>query len=318
MAKLQSNKHHSKKEQLFYGSRLSLSIYRKLLDPTVDIISHKDGSIITKTNLSNSDLDLLLLLTKYQNNSGVIENVNFKKICSELNMAASTFFYCLEHLEERNYIRRRLTYKGFWQITIVDNYWLTKDDLSQKPYLDTNQKFLFTKEFRNLKLNAKKICLYLLNQPMIQNFRTFNIYLDEIKNKIGVKTSSLVKKYLTSIEQFFPYIFVKGKHETLKIIDEVTAEETEKKYKIDKVKFKASAVVREGEISQKTVYVKNYVQAICKRFNIPFENFKDLMEVINQYTWKINFNKLLSIVKLNILHNKMINPKYINMEIGSS
>lgn len=298
MSKQKTNK-STKTKQLHYGMRMPVHIQNKLLSPTVNITNHRDGSIKTITNASASDISVLLLLFKYQNNTGTVK-INISDLCNELYLSKSTIYNSFRRLEERQYIIANPNGNKFWTVRILDCYYLSTDDFKQKPYINLNKKFLFTKEFKSLKVNAQKICLYLLSQKQINNFKTFNIYMDTIKQVIGLQNDSLIKEYLESIKQFFPHIFKKGKD------------------KIKKVAFSASEVLDQGYLSEKTIHCEHVVQAVCKRFAIKFENFNDLMVIINQYTYKVKFNKLLAMVKEIILKYKEVNPVLINTILSSS
>lgn len=302
-----SKKNNKKKQKklLYFGAKLSIKILEKIFLPFLQIKNEKNGQVVEYTNLSSNDLDFLLLLTKYQNNFGVVEGVNYRYFCDELNISTSSFFECLKHLEERKYIKAELMCKGYWKITILDNCFFNADDLKENTYLNTNKDFLYSKEFRKLKVNEKKLCLYLLTQPTINQNINFNIYTGKIKKLLGIKTDYIIRKYLNNIKQFFPNKIRLGKG-------------YEKG--ADKVTFTTTYVTEDGSTSEKTQYIQFMIDYLITRFKIKcsLEDFKDLLTVINQYTYKITFNKLISIVKYNIIETKIVAPALINTILKST
>lgn len=250
--------------------------------------------------LTSTDIDIILLLMLKQDGVGRVRGFHHAYVCHELNITKQTFYNSLYNLTELGFITEHSCNKGFKTILNNDHnvmYYL-KNDIR---YEDINRKFLFSEEFRNLKKNAKYLCIYLLFNSCTQfTDKNFNILLETIGKKIGVKTLQILQGYVNSIKGFFNSITTvnKNKKEKVKFLknfkDEERAKEKEKKY-------------------DRYCYLENMILYITRLHKMCVNNeyITELMNMQSQFADKHSLQEFFNM--LNTLFKKeIVNLPYIN------
>lgn len=274
-------------------NKLTRKNVERLLSSTVFINS--DGQTVEVDNTASAnDIQLYIELSRIQDCMGRVEGVNYLEFMEKLGCSKATFYNSLERLERLEYIKAVSNRKGSWDITILDNVFLSEKDYKQS-YMRTNVDFLYSDEFKKMSLVAKKICLYLhLNK---NTFRKFEVYLATLAKGIGIKILSVVKDALEVVKKFFPHMFVEGKQGK-------------------KIVFESSKVAKNEE-TEDANYIKHKLKVFCDRHNIKYtkKDIEDVSMLSGQYSKRLSFQKFISIV-VHVLfvstRDNSLRPNYIN------
>lgn len=274
-------------------NKLTRANVEKLLSSTVFI--NMDGQTVEVDNTNSAnDIQLYIELSKLQDCMGRVEGISYLEFMDILGCSKATFYNSLERLERLEYIKAVSDRKGKWDITILNNIFLSEEDYKQS-YMRTNVDFLYSDEFKKMSLVSKKICLYLhLNK---NTYRKLEVYLATLAKGIGIKILSVVKDALEAVKKFFPHMFVEGKQGK-------------------KLVFEASRVSKNEE-TEDANYIKHKLKVFCDRHNIKYtkKDIEDVSILSGQYSKKLSFQKFISIV-MHVLfvstRDNSLRPNYIN------
>ena len=278
-------------------NKLTRNNVEKLLSPTV-IINIDGTSIEVENTTSSNDIQLYIELSKRQDCLGNIEYVEYKEFMSILGCSKATFYNSLYRLEKLGYIRAVSDRKGYWNITILNNIFLTKEDYKQS-YMRTNVDFLYSDEFKKMSWVEKKICLYLHLNKNVN--RKLEIYIENLAKAVGIKINSVIKAALDAIKKFFPYVTTMGAQGT-------------------KIVFECSNISKNEE-TEDANYIKHKLKAFCKRnkVNHSDKDVEDISIISGQYSGRLTLNEFMRVVIHVIFKStkdKTLNPSYINYLCG--
>lgn len=278
---------HMKKQIISY-SKMFVSCFNKITDNI--------------EKLTTTDIDMILLLTMRQDGIGRTQGFHHAYVCYELNISKQTFYNSLNNLKELGFITEHTSTKGFK--TILNNYNNVTYCLKNRiRYIDINRKFLFSDEFRQLKKNAKYLCIYLLFNSCTEfTEQNFNILLETIGDKIGVKTLQILQGYVNSIKNFFNSItrVNKNKKEKVKFLNNFK----DKKRIIEKAKQ-----------YDRYCYLENILLYIARVHNAIVTNkyIEELMSMQGQFSNKRSLQEFLNIINtLFKKHKCRVDLPYIN------
>lgn len=276
--------------------KLSYKIIDKIMLSKLHII--KDGQTIEINNITSNELDLLLYLSLRQDPWGKVVGIYYKDVILELGFNSKQSFYnALYGLEEKGYIRINYDRKDeYWECIILDNIFLDNND-DKKGYLNTNRDFLHTKEFRNLSLHEKKICL-----KLVINYNThccekhgLSVYPGTIASWINVKSIALIYRYIENISSFFPSIIKKGKlGNMIHFVKE------------NYIPFVSTTPDKKHHLVHKLKY-------FCSSYKVAYtmRDLKDLIVLISQYAKK-GHGRLFGTICHVLLSMRSIEPALIN------
>lgn len=275
------------------SNKLSRKNVEKLLAPTVFITENGQVKEVANTTSAN-DIQLYIELSKRQSVLGRVDDVSYKEFMEILGCSKATFYNSLERLQKLEYIRAESDRKGYWDITILNNIFISKEDYKQS-YMRTNVDFLYSDKFKSMSFVEKKICLYIhLNK---NTHRKLEIYLVNLAKSIGVKIVSVVKAALKKVMDFFPHMAV----------------ETEQGKKLV---FESSNVVKNDETEASNI-IRHKLKAFCSRNNIKHteQDIEDVAVVSGQYSHKLTFKQFTDIM-IDVIFkdtaNRWLNPAFIN------
>lgn len=164
-------------------------------------------------HVTSSELDVLLYISRFQNDCGVAEGVYYKDVCEHTELSYQGFYDVLHSLRDKDIISYEKNSYYDYDVTILDNDFSTKEAFG-RGYVHTGH-FIFTqKTFRNIPAGAKLMAMHLLNVNMAGGV-TYKIGKDKLfKNymeMLGV-SKRIIQKYLKWLRLFF-YIGIKdGKY----------------------------------------------------------------------------------------------------------
>jgi len=269
------------------------------MQPTTWIYDDFTNSLKEVSNLSGDQLDLLIYLSVRQNPWGNVRGLYYKDVCLDLGFVHKASFYnALHGLERKGYIKINYMVSDDWECTIIDNIF-DKDEDDKKGYFSTNRAFLHTPDFRKLKVNEKKICIYLATAYQEQNFKEhgLKIYPETIAKKIGIKSTFLVYGYMENINKFFP-----NKREVSKSHKEIFVLSPGNFIPFDS----------KGK-SERELFLTHKIKHFCRRFKICYtiSDLKDLIILIGQYA-QIGLGQLYGTICDVLLGYRSIEPPLIN------
>lgn len=262
-------------------------------------ISDEFGNEKEINNITSSELDLLLYLSLRQDSWGKVVGVHYKDVMLKLGFRSKqTFYNAIHGLEEKNYIQINYrTLNKYWECTILGNIFQNEED-DKEGYFNTNREFLFTRAFRDLKVNEKKICIKLSISYQNDHFDKYGlqVYPATIANWIGLKSVSLVYRYMENICDFFPSIRKDGIQGELFYLP-----------KGNLTPFRTTRYSeRENHLTHKLKY-------FCSTFRIAYtlKDLRDLIVLMAQYAKK-GIGKVYGTICDVLLSKRSIEPKLIN------
>lgn len=175
---------------------------------------------LIEKHVTSAEIDILLYISRYQNNQGVAKGMYYKTICEDIGIAYQTFYDAKEGLIEKGIISVKKKHYLDCDITILDNDF-TDPSVYKKGYINTNRELFVCSQFRMMKAKAKLLAMDIMknnltakrsyhketrdfiedNKKLFQICeRTLRQYIKELRLlfSIGVKD----KKYWFTIRDF--------------------------------------------------------------------------------------------------------------------
>ena len=259
-----------------------------------------------KEKLTSAELDLLLYVARFQDETGRASGIYYKDVCESINVSYQGFYDCKRSLQNKGLISAEKCNYYDWDITILNNSFAGKENYG-RGYVSVSSKMVKSTAFRKLRANAKMMALYLLREWNINRKKakrdSYAILKENFLNKfkeLGF-TNRMARAYLGELKPFLSVYLEDGR-----------------KYFLT---FKKSEVYNE----EKRLHDLDTACRRNKVKGIEAEQKQDILTVLRQYHVKIvkklDFN-LSSIVEqsLEILNgNKQkkkwrreLNPKLIH------
>lgn len=122
------------------------------------------NSIIAKmieARLTNKEIDFLIYVSRFQNDDGVVPGVYYKEVCENMHMSFQGFYDVKNTLIRKGFIRSEKNSPTDHDITILDNAFLTENDM-KAGYVNTNHNIFFHEKFAGLKAGAKLLAMELM------------------------------------------------------------------------------------------------------------------------------------------------------------
>jgi hypothetical protein len=279
------------------NNKLNKNIIARLMQPTLSIpVEASPGEFNVIQNVTGIELDLLLYLSLIQDQFGNIKGLYYKDVCKELDCCKQSFYNALKGLELKEYILINFNYKEqkYWDLTILDNVFACEND-DKKSYLNTNRKLFYTKEFRGLKVNEKKLLVYIA--LIYKGEKGLTFYPATVAKWLGIKSITLAWDYLKSISTICPFLVMPGSHG-------------------DKIKIEANNFNITGlnVNSERENFLTHRLKYLCKKRNIEFTDIdiKDLIILLGQKTAAAGIGKVISVICYVLDTYRSIQAKLIN------
>lgn len=146
------------------------------------------------------EIDFILEVAQYQDDHGTIKGIKYNDMMQNINISVSTYFKLLYDLEQKEIIK--INYHNeeysFWEFTIIDNDFTDKN--YKKGYLNINNDFLHSTEFKKLKRAEKVIVLNLFK--IAHNRHYIKITIQTLMKWTNCKIQS-IRQYIKSLSKFF-------------------------------------------------------------------------------------------------------------------
>jgi hypothetical protein len=260
---------------------------------------------LMKDKVSSTEIDLLLYLALRQDAFGNVDGVYYKDTYINLLVSKQSFYNAKDGLCDKGYILDKDVNADYFNFRILNNKFTNKAD-DKKGYLNINEDFLFSAEFKKLKANEKKLCLKLLQIYQMPSTQQYGlpVYPETIASWLGIKSKSMaiIYNYCENISQFFPNDRKDGKEGTL-------------------IQFlpKAFQVRTYQNKSIREHYLEHKIKHICRIYRVSYtiRDIKDLIILLAQYAKK-GIGKLYSIICDVLIQKRSIEPRLINFLINLS
>lgn len=224
------------------------------------------------SHLTGCQIDFLLAISRYQDDNGKVTGVHYRDISTEMGFSIPQFYAAKKALEEKGFITCEKNNYYDHDITIVGNDYLelykdAKENLKNKPYINTRRNIFYSKEFRKLKPGAKLLAMLLMGIIRNENGsyrKKAKDFIKEFTKRLGVK-ERIFRVYLTQLKEFFSIGIVKGL------------------YRIRPKRHKVFSWEGKTEIDQ---YHEHEFIKICRRSHVKVENKQDIIDVrtfVKQY-----------------------------------
>lgn len=159
---------------------------------------------LIKSHATSAEIDVLLYVSRYQNEHGVAEGMYYRSICEELGFAYQTFYDVKESLVQKNIISVRKRHYSDHDITILDNDF-SSPEAFEKGYVNTNHKMFSCSQFRALKAGAKLLAMDLFKNNLAGN-RSYHCNTKEFFKKYTEKydiCKRTLQEYLKELRLLF-------------------------------------------------------------------------------------------------------------------
>lgn len=214
--------------------------------------------------ITSRELDFLLYISHYQDNTGRVLGVYYRDVCAALSISIQTFYDVKASLIKKGIISVSKNSEIDWDIRIEDNDFSMEN--YHEGYINTDSRLFYSEEFIRLKAGAKLMLMDLMRLTYSNRGRfvisTENLY-KKYTELFGV-TKRVVRGYLSSIKQFF---FVK-RHQHKYII------------------FPLAAIKERKNNHDDEIYNQKAIETLCRRNKVKdakAKQIKDTAALISQY-----------------------------------
>lgn len=156
--------------------------------------------------LSSKEIDFVLYVAAFQDDTGRIESVYYKDVCSAINVSIQKFYDILNSLSEKGMISYEKIHRADVCVKILDN------DFSDVAYREGYLKVIGTDfqndKFQSLKAGSKLLYLYMQRFVSGKHMLVKNFY-DEYCRLFSVKSKSL-QRYLRELKKNY-FLFISKK-----------------------------------------------------------------------------------------------------------
>ncbi len=173
-----------------------------------------------QARLTKAEVDFMLEISHYQDDSGVIYGVYYKDICKAIEISYDTFYVTMKALVDKGLINLKKEFYGDWNIIIIDNDFSYPEALKEG-YISTGHDLFYNNEFRKMKANEKLLAMQFLK--IAGAGKRYHIGIELFYEKYAELlqvTKRTIRVYLSRLKSFFN-IKIKNKTYLIKPLDTV-------------------------------------------------------------------------------------------------
>lgn len=153
-------------------------------------------------HLTGAEINLLLHISKYQEDQGRVCGVYYKDVCAAIGISYETFYTSLETLEKKGFIKRSRGAYGDSDIVILDNDCSCGEEW-EKGYINTGNPLFYNPEFYRLKAGEKLLALQFFKNAGAGHYHIgINKLYHDFSEKLGVKRRT-IQQYLRRLKEYF-------------------------------------------------------------------------------------------------------------------
>lgn len=233
-------------------------------------------------DLTSREIDFIISLSHYQDNTGLVHGMSYKKMMDETGMCAQSFYDSMHSLERKGVIRC-LNGQNDYDIEILGNDFTvySKQDYNagEVKYIHTGCALFHQKSFRRLKPKQKLLVMDIFNiimasaankkhGYMIGTDKFIDKYANTRKNgwkgKLDISKRTL-QKYLKMLRLYFTIFIRKGIYHF--VINE-------------------NMTRKSGKETEKEACAKHLVETACRRNKIKLVDEKEKKDIVTYLTYK--------------------------------
>lgn len=207
-------------------------------------------TLLKLNRLSKMEMNIFLLLVRYQDECGKVIGAYYKEFMKELGFTSKqTFYNALDSLQKQKLISSSQEMKGDFDITVLDNEGFSKQD--QPDYINMNLAIFRTKEFYALKSHEKYMLLDLIRSTKLNRGKRI-ISIEEFYSQYSKKfhvSHRTIQNYLRTMKKYFHIFSQNGKYYICyiggKLFEKVKRNSCCKKKQVIKVPYSAAEQKRE-------------------------------------------------------------------------
>ncbi|SFS07812.1 hypothetical protein [Anaeromicropila populeti] len=257
--------------------------------------------------LSKLEVLFLIVIARYQDNTGLVRGVYYKDICKELGLltgkrrAYSSYYLILDALEQKGLIEVERGFKDR-NIRICENDFT--DGNYHEGYISVRHGLFYSQDFGRLKANEMLLCMeFLKNCESSQNDgRKMDMHIgvktlfDKYTKKLQV-TERVIRGYLTNLKTFFS-IYIRDRMYWIEMLKHTGKKLPENKEDYQYRKNVAKSILRKNRMKETPEQLEMIMQlmkqhgkrlrddvadavAISVQKSLQYVNDK----VINPYKW---------------------------------
>ena len=131
-----------------------------------------------KAKLSSREIDFILYIARFQNDSGTVQSVYYKDVCETIHISIQKYYDIIESLTAKQLIRWEKENPDDIIVHMIGNDFTSKD--FTQGYLNVAGKDFLSTKFHNLKAGSKLLFLYMQRfvngkHMLIHNFYDFHL-----------------------------------------------------------------------------------------------------------------------------------------------
>lgn len=165
---------------------------------------------LLRADLSRAEMDFILHISHYQDDSGCVSGIYYRDICNVLQISYQTFYDVLHSLQVKEIISVTKAYYGDWDVTILDNSF--QDGITG--YVSTGDDLFLDPEFQKCGPQEKLLALEFLkiakNPSNGGKYKIGKEKLYEKYCKLFSVTKRVFLRYLHRLRKFFSMIVTEG------------------------------------------------------------------------------------------------------------
>lgn len=165
---------------------------------------------LLRADLSRAEMDFILHISHYQDDSGCVSGIYYRDICNALQISYQTFYDVLHSLQVKEIIAVTKAYYGDWDVTILDNSF--QDGITG--YVSTGDDLFLDSDFQKCGPQEKLLALEFLkiakNPSNGGKYKIGKEKLYEKYCKLFSVTKRVFLRYLHRLRKFFSMIVTEG------------------------------------------------------------------------------------------------------------
>lgn len=162
--------------------------------------------------LTSSELNFLVYLSHFQDDTGTIIGVYYKDICEAIKISYQTFYDIIRNLSEKGIVSYKKKNYDDWDITILNNDFSYETAVNEG-YISMGHDIFSDPEFFRLKAPEKLLAMHIMRVSGAGE-RNYCISVDKFyykfSNALGV-TKRALNGYIRNLQKFFSIGIKDGK-----------------------------------------------------------------------------------------------------------
>jgi len=159
---------------------------------------------IIQAGLTSSELNFIVYLSHFQDDTGMIIGVYYKDICEAIKISYQTFYDVLRSLSEKGIISYKKKNYDDWDITILNNDF-SYENAVKEGYINMGLDIFSDPEFFSLKAPEKLLAMHIIRASGAGKRRyciSIEKFYEKFKNILGV-TKRVLQGYIKNLRKFF-------------------------------------------------------------------------------------------------------------------